>query len=416
MKGTPRVQARAGPVATLDTSDHDLQWFLGPLPVVSFLKDYYERRVWHGRTPVMPVLHFTRADFETLLWMNDDSSTMKVVGERAVERDEARTGERHRAWVLQRYQAGHTIVLHAVDRHSGPVATIQRILETSFGGRGQVDAYFTPPATRGFKPHYHTHDTFILQNEGTQRWRLYETPGAAPLRNWMEEIEPASLRRGRDVMLGPGEVLYVPRGTVHAAENRGDASLHLTFTLRPHRWIDVLHELFKSWERRHLGARKSVPLTAEARAKDTTLVDLLSAVLAECRKGRAIEEAFERVAERTIVGLRPPPGSGLVDPERKGALHVDHFVARRVGMPCVTAHSKDGARLAFPGLGNEAAIVGPTFLAPTFRFIARARAPFKISSLPGGLTDAAKLTVVRNLISKGLLRRCHRADDRRVAP
>jgi len=394
---------------------HDLKWLLGALPVARFLRDHYERAIWYGSSPVETSLDFSRASFEALLWMDDHPSMVKLVSDGEPDISGERTGEAHRAWVLQRYQEGCTIVFHGVERRSPRVAELQRNLEGDLGGMVSVNAYLTPPSARGLSIHYDLQDTFIVQVEGTKLWHLFETRGAAPLRNWPDAVDPTKLHRMREVLLRPGQRLYVPRGTAHRAESREDASLHLTIGLQPHLWTHVLNDLVEPWERRDVRLRTSVPTTRAARAQDPTLIDVLSALLAECRDATTVDRAYQRVVERTMLDLRPPPEGSLVDPESMRSLRVDHLVEKRAGMPCVTRRLGAGARLAFPGLGNgrsgPSAINGPVSLAPAFRFIARTQVPFPVSSLPGRLTDAAKLTLVRELIAHGLLRRCRTARE-----
>jgi bifunctional lysine-specific demethylase and histidyl-hydroxylase NO66 len=80
----------------------------------------------------------------------------------------------------------------------------------------------------------------VLQVEGSKRWIIHEPVHPDPLRNqpWTDRraaVEQAA--RGEaalDTVLEPGDVLYLPRGWLHAAEAQGAVSIHLTLGI--HIW------------------------------------------------------------------------------------------------------------------------------------------------------------------------------------
>jgi len=97
-----------------------------------------------------------------------------------------------------------------------------------------VNVYATPPGGQALDAHYDDHCVFVAQLRGAKRWRLYG--GGAPLPELgapTSPPDPAVLRRGAcaAVTLRPGDVLYVPRGVVHAAtaaNDGGEESVHVT--------------------------------------------------------------------------------------------------------------------------------------------------------------------------------------------
>jgi lysine-specific demethylase/histidyl-hydroxylase NO66 len=102
----------------------------------------------------------------------------------------------------------------------------------------QVSAYLTPAGSRGFNTHYDTHDVFVLQVDGTKRRRVHEPVLADPIEQqaWGGRAdEVAATADGEpvlDVVLAPGDALYLPRGWLHSAEAQGSRSLHLTIGIR----------------------------------------------------------------------------------------------------------------------------------------------------------------------------------------
>ncbi|MGW7080055.1 cupin domain-containing protein [Streptomyces sp. NPDC054866] len=135
---------------------------------------------------------------------------------------------------------GATLVLQALQRTWGPVADFSARLSTELGHPVQANAYVTPPQNRGFDDHYDVHDVFVLQIDGTKRWLVREPVHPDPLRDqpWTDRRrDVAEAAKGEayiDAVLEPGDVLYLPRGWLHAAQAQGEVSIHLTLGI--HSW------------------------------------------------------------------------------------------------------------------------------------------------------------------------------------
>jgi hypothetical protein len=135
---------------------------------------------------------------------------------------------------------GATLVLQALHRTWPPVVAFAQQLVADLGHPVQVNAYVTPPQSRGFDDHYDVHDVFVLQVSGAKRWRIHAPVHEAPLRDqpWTDRRDAVRAEAERpcliDEVLEPGDVLYLPRGTLHAATALGDVSTHLTFGV--HTW------------------------------------------------------------------------------------------------------------------------------------------------------------------------------------
>lgn len=138
------------------------------------------------------------------------------------------------AAVARLFADGATIVLQALHRTWPPIGDFARELAAELGHPVQVNAYVTPPSSRGFAAHYDIHDVFVLQIAGEKRWVVHAPVLEAPLRSqpWTDrrdEVERAAAGESLlDVVLRPGDALYLPRGFVHAAEALGEVSAHLT--------------------------------------------------------------------------------------------------------------------------------------------------------------------------------------------
>ncbi|APH02657.1 cupin [Janibacter indicus] len=136
--------------------------------------------------------------------------------------------------LLRLFAEGHTLVLQGLHRTHPPVLELAQDLAADLGHPVQVNAYVTPPSSRGFAAHYDVHDVFVLQTAGEKRWRLHAPVQPHPLRDqpWQDRrpaVEQAAAGEPRlEVTLRPGDVLYVPRGWLHSATALGGVSTHLT--------------------------------------------------------------------------------------------------------------------------------------------------------------------------------------------
>jgi hypothetical protein len=150
---------------------------------------------------------------------------------------------------------GATIVLQGLHRTHAPIVDFAQALAADLGHPVQVNAYVTPPQAQGFSDHYDVHDVFVLQVAGEKRWFIREPVLRHPTRDqpWTDRraaVEEAARREPLiDVVLRPGDALYLPAGWLHAAQALGETSAHLTVGIH-------------TWTRRHLLAELLAQLAA----------------------------------------------------------------------------------------------------------------------------------------------------------
>ena len=111
-----------------------------------------------------------------------------------------------------------------------------------------ANVYLTPPGTQGFAPHWDDVEVFLLQLEGRKHWRLYgtRTPDEKLPRYSSPNFSQADVGRPTlDCVLEPGDLLYMPRGTIHQGNCMPDShSLHITIsTYQLNSWTDLLEKL-----------------------------------------------------------------------------------------------------------------------------------------------------------------------------
>ena len=76
--------------------------------------------------------------------------------------------------MLRLFAEGSTVVLQGLHRLWPPLIEFADQLAADLGHPTQVNAYVTPPSSRGFSPHYDVHDVFVLQVAGEKHWTIHE--------------------------------------------------------------------------------------------------------------------------------------------------------------------------------------------------------------------------------------------------
>jgi hypothetical protein len=145
--------------------------------------------------------------------------------------------------LTERLREGATLIVDAVNELSPPLAALCSGLATEFAASCQANLYACWGKTQGFDVHWDDHEVFVLQLEGRKAWSLYGATETAPTRRGGAVPAERPTRAREELVLEPGDVLYLPRGYWHAAVGLGEPSLHLTIGLTRKTGADLLHWL-----------------------------------------------------------------------------------------------------------------------------------------------------------------------------
>ncbi|MEU6373895.1 cupin domain-containing protein [Streptomyces sp. NPDC046909] len=135
------------------------------------------------------------------------------------------------AEVTAAVRGGATLILENAHWYHPPLTAFCRALELALGHRCRANVYLSPVSAQGFDLHTDRTDVFVLQAFGEKHWHLEATP-------WQRAhgLDPEVT----DPVLRPGDVLYIPRGTPHRAYTKSARSGHVTISVTPNAWRDVL--------------------------------------------------------------------------------------------------------------------------------------------------------------------------------
>jgi len=351
-----------------DKSQRLLGWLLAPLTPQRFEDEVRERRPLHISRPKDRAYYrgwFGSDELRALLRQGELKYTEELdVTRYSGGRRSTLNGEGVAAAdeVLAKFDEGCSVRLSWPQRHNDKVWGLLAGLEEHFGCGAGCNVYYTPAGSQGFAPHYDDVDVFILQVEGEKRWTLHAPRSEEELlpRIPSDDFEAAALGEPLQVLtLVPGDLLYLPRGTVHQAFTPagGAASLHLTVSVsRRHTWRDMLElgllgaletaaatnlAFRRTLPREHLGYMGALHSdSADARRADFSR--MAHALLQQVLASLPVDAAADQFACANWMHDRLPPCAPPDDEKR--------IAADGVGLDMrVRMRSRSVARLAIEG-------------------------------------------------------------------
>jgi lysine-specific demethylase/histidyl-hydroxylase NO66 len=308
--------------------------------------------------------------------------------------------------VLEQYAAGATLVLQGLHRIWPPLVDFARDLGLALGQPLQVNAYLTPAGSQGFATHYDTHDVFVLQVDGRKHWRIHPPVLPDPLEKqpWggrADEVSataqgPAAL----DVVLAPGDALYLPRGWLHSAQAQDASSLHLTVGIRALTRYALVEELLAlAAEDRRL--RASLPFGTDVSDPDAIEPELTETVeaLRDWLLRADPTAVAARLRERAWPAARPAPIRPLAQAGALATLDADAQLTLRPGLRWhLVPHGPDTVALRL----FDRTITLPADCEPAVRALLTG-AVTRVGDLPGLPDDADRITLARRLLREAVL-------------
>jgi len=310
------------------------------------------------------------------------------------------------AAVYAAFDAGSTVRLNQVHQFWPPMLSYVRRLESELGFLINVAAYCAPGDGAGAGAHFDEHDTAVVQIAGAKRWRFAPGPvlplETVPLLPFETRDE---MRRYRirtpafapcddmdEVILAPGDFLYLPRGYIHDVQAVGTFTVHLTFGIQQVTWIDFIGALAAAAGLRDPRLRRSIPVRHH-RTRPEAMQAAADDALAAFAESVSAPEAFRWVAAQF---------------DRASADSSDWADAAAGLTPSTRMELAPAVSLAYEETAEEVALVagatrllGPPAYAEAFRFIAASPA-LAAQEIPGALPPGEQLAIARRLVREGL--------------
>lgn len=226
---------------------------LAPITPERFLAEHFGRQPLHvaaeSGAPKRAVLPW--ADFNALLNQSSiwNAATLKLVRDtvavppeqycRVVQGQSSATLQPDPAKVSVQLATGASLIAGDAHLLTPALRGVTGELARAFTASINANIYCSFKGVQAFGSHFDLTDVIAVQTEGEKVWRLYENRADSPIdmppdspetRRWLEQS------RGRvmaEIVMRPGDVLYLPRGWYHDALARDGASLHVTFSVLP---------------------------------------------------------------------------------------------------------------------------------------------------------------------------------------
>ncbi len=238
--------------------------FLAPFDADTFRTQYFGQRPLFirggsaARAALLPWARFNEVLALTPYW-NEDTLKVYFKSRAALRENYCDTADPRAgtpapvnpAKVKALMGLGASLVANQIHRVCPPIGDVARMLAGQFAARSFANVYCSFRGVQAFQTHFDLHDVFAVQAEGEKTWRIYEARADAPV----APVPPGdegekflNATRGRvleEIVMRPGDLLYLPRGQYHDALTGAQASLHITFGVAPATGLALLKLLEK---------------------------------------------------------------------------------------------------------------------------------------------------------------------------
>ena len=280
--------------------------------------------------------------------LNDDGSG-------GVDPSTNETGVAHAATVWRRFEKEKCSlrVLHP-QRWRDPLWKQLAAMETFWKCSTGCNAYLTPPDSQGFSPHFDDIDAFVLQLEGKKMWKVYSPRSESEM---LPRYSSPNFEQGEigepvlEAVLEPGDLLYMPRGTVHqACCVPGAHSLHVTISTNQfNTWADILELAFPQALQQAVaevpalrrcpppdlldalgvaaaGDDASAAAGSGSSSRREALLGVLTELAGAVMRRLPFDDAADQLGKRLMRQMLPPPPSHLSAPKSQSGAEIARTV------------------------------------------------------------------------------------------
>jgi ribosomal protein L16 Arg81 hydroxylase len=390
-------------------TDSTFNWLLKPISLASFNSEYFEKKHLLVKRPSPDYYKnlFTYSELNDCLGSQVFSypDTRLIDNKRggtipATEYCLSGSNLIDPYKLLNGYEAGATVALAGLHKRHSLLLNLCSALETELYHKFRANVYLTPPRAKGFTPHWDTHDGFVLQLQGSKKWKIYGNDKPLALKS--EEFKKEGYKVSAvtdEFTLSSGDLLYVPRGLAHDAETTDESSLHITLGLMGTTWLNHLQKALQTLANDSLAVRSYLPMSYASNLKQAAYEARVDQLLNDLREIMLDKQLIKEEGENALSNSLKFAPNQLFSIDNKSDLNLDSYVFRRLNTKFSTRNKGD--QLIVQVFDSEIEL--PLVAADVFKFIAEKNKPFQIRQLPDIIDDDSKIFVAKKLISAGLL-------------
>ena len=373
---------------------------IAPFPEQDFRTNYWEQQplivLRHDRDFYGDLL--TLEDFDAAIARAPDHVNTANAGANRKATTYRGTTARGIQSVLGDMRNGHTLMLDRMNEHEPKLGLFCRLLGPELGRSFQTNVYLTPPHGQGYRPHWDNHEVFILQAMGSKRWKIEKTRRAVPgLGDRMGEDGRELQGEIHSFTLKQGDLIYIPRGFVHAAECGEDLSLHITFGIRPFFLEELLAAAIKSAVQRDERWRAGLPLGFMSGPRER-VVQRAVAALREIGDEAFLSTVVDRFREELVETFPLDVSGQVVDFFQPAPIELDDTVGPRQGIVYQLHVDSDSVRLTY----GARTILFRNFFQEALIFCLKTRC-FVVREVPGELREEERVALIERLMQEGLV-------------
>lgn len=136
------------------------------------------------------------------------------------------------------FDAGFTFILLGIEYSIASLGSFYNRVASEIPCVSGLTGFYTPSKSQGLKPHFDDVDVFVMQLFGSKIWRVYDY--RLPFATITADCPIDEHAPYKEFILNPGDTLFIPRGYVHSVFCTDDDSFHVSLSLTPFNWGDVL--------------------------------------------------------------------------------------------------------------------------------------------------------------------------------
>jgi len=285
---------------------------IAPMSVETFFADHYDKKPAHIEggaekfAQVMTwdiltrILNVTSAWSSKSLALQMDRKTVAppMYCDLAEDRSGNQVLQANAEKVMDLLRGGASLVANDIDTLTPELARTAMAFEAAFDAKVQVNLYCSWKQRQAFNSHFDTHDVFALHAEGEKVWRVFESRMPHPIRH--ARFENAAFgeqdhekQRGKlmmEVVMKPGDILYLPRGWYHDALASSGGSVHMAFGVVGLTGLDVVGAL-SDFAVEDEFVRRNLPRSEDGRGAMKAAMRTLGKKLFELSKDDAVVDA-----------------------------------------------------------------------------------------------------------------------------
>jgi len=282
---------------------------------------------------------------------------------------------------------------------SRPLDELARALEFMLHAPVTASAFWSRGGMKA-PVHYDDHDLIVVQLRGEKRWYLSGSPSELPNTWTSKPAESLRLEPSVTVDLSPGDLLYLPRGTLHSVDSDSE-SLHLSLGFTPLTVrealiaaLDQLSDLDRTLRTTMGGC---VPLQFKGVGMESfaaRVADALERLRGACRTPGFLPAALQHRSTRVVASL-----AALTAPAAVPPIALDSELAHTGTAMCHLTASAERIDFSYPGghiYLHRGAEPGILYMVNTPRF--------RVRDVPGGIADDVRLSLAVKLVEIGFLK------------